>query len=112
VLPKSTQSDTVGLLKQILWDAEKNAHLHEERGVCFEDVLLALERGALLDLLDHPNQAKYPGQKMMIVEIGDYAYLVPYVEAEDYLFLKTVIPSRKATREYLPRKGVDRETDH
>jgi hypothetical protein len=98
-------------LKQILWDVDKNALLHQERGVCFEDVLLALERGALLDRLDHPNQAKYPGQKMMIVEIADYAYLVPYVETEGYLFLKTVIPSRKATRQYLLRKGVDHETD-
>ena len=112
VLPKSTQSDILRPLKQILWDAEKNAHLHEERGVCFEDVLLALERGALLGLLDHPNQARYPGQKLMVVEIADYAYLVPYVEAEEYLFLKTVIPSRKATRDYLPRKGADHETDH
>ena len=97
-------------MKQILWDAEKNALLHHQRGVCFEDVLLALERGALLDRLEHPNQAKYPGQKMMVVEIAEYAYLVPYVETEEYLFLKTVIPSRKATRQYLPRKGVDHET--
>jgi hypothetical protein len=98
-------------VKEFSWDAEKNALLHEERGVCFEDILVALERGALLDVLEHPNQAKYPGQKIMVVEVAEYAYLVPYVENGDQLFLKTVIPSRKATREYLPRKGVEHETE-
>ena len=76
-------------MKQILWDTDKNSTLHRERGVCFEDVLLALERGALLDRLEHPNQGKYPGQKIMVVEIEQYAYLVPYIETEAYLFLKT-----------------------
>jgi uncharacterized DUF497 family protein len=110
LLPKSTQSANLLLVKQILWDVDKNSTLHRERGVCFEDVLLALERGALLDRLEHPNQSKYPGQKIMVVEIEQYACLVPYVETEDYLFLKTVIPSRKATKQYLSQKGVDDET--
>jgi hypothetical protein len=73
-------------------------------------VLHALERGALLDRLEHPNQGKYPGQKIMVVEIGHYGYLVAYIETEDYLFLKTVIPSKKATKQYLSQKGVNVET--
>ena len=109
-MPKGTQSNNLIILKQILWDTDKNSTLHRERGVCFEDVLLALERGALLDRVEHPNQRKYPGQKIMVVEIVQYAYLVPYIETEDYLFLKTVIPSRKATRQYLSQKGGEHET--
>jgi hypothetical protein len=98
-------------VKQILWDYDKNTVLRKDRNVCFEDVLFALERGDLLDRLDPPNQAKYPGQKMMIVKIADYAYLVPYVEAEEYIFLKTIIPSRKATQKYLSSQGGIHETD-
>ncbi len=97
-------------MKQIVWDADKSSTLHRERGVCFEDVLLALERGALLDTLEHRNQRKYPGQTIMVVQVEHYAYLVPHVEADEYLFLKTVIPSRKATRQYLSDMGVDDET--
>ena len=98
-------------MKQILWDTDKNALLLQERGVCFEDVLLALEKGTLLDNLEHPNQEKYPGQRMLIVEIAKYAYLVPYIETDEYLFLKTVIPSRKATRKYLGGQGDTDEAD-
>jgi hypothetical protein len=96
-------------VKQILWDTDKNALLLRERKACFEDVLLALERGALLDRLDHPNQERYPGQRILVVEINEYAYLVPYVETDEYLFLKTIIPSRKATRDHLGKKGTDHE---
>jgi len=98
-------------VKQILWDSDKNAALRKDRGVCFEDVLFALERGDLLDRLVHPNQAKYPGQQMLIVKIADYAYIVPYIEAEEYLFMKTIIPSRKATRKYLGSHGDTNEAD-
>ena len=98
-------------MKQILWDSEKNATLRRDRAVCFEDVLFALERGDLLDRLVHPNQAKYPGQQLLIVKITDYAYIVPYVETDEYLFLKTIIPSRKATRKYLQPHGDTDEAD-
>ena len=98
-------------LRQILWDTDKNAILLRERGVCFEDVLLALEKGALLDNLEHPNQERYPGQRMLVVEINEYAYLVPYIETDEYLLLKTVIPSRKATRKYLGGGGTRDEAD-
>ena len=98
-------------MKQILWDSDKNATLRRDRGVCFEDVLFALDRGDLLDRLVHPNQAKYPGQQLLIVKIADYAYMVPYVETPEYLFLKTIIPSRKATRKYLSAHGDTDEAD-
>jgi hypothetical protein len=72
-----------------------------ERGVSFEDVLFALQSGRLLDDLVHPNNFKYPNQRMFVVKIDDYAWLVPYVENEGEIFLKSVIPSRKATKYYL-----------
>ena len=76
----------------------------EERGVCFEDVVLKIEMGEILDILDHPNKERYPGQRIFVVEIEGYAYLVPFVETEEEVFLKTVIPSRKATKKYLGRR--------
>ena len=65
--------------------------------------MVAIEAGGLLDILAHPNQAKYPGQRVLVVAYDDYVYLVPCVEDEDGFFLKTVIPSRKATRDYRHR---------
>lgn len=88
-------------MKQINWNAEKNQLLMSERGISFEDVLFALQAGRLLDDLVHPNNDKYLNQRMFVVEIDEYAWLVPYVENEDEIFLKSVIPSRKATRHYL-----------
>ena len=76
----------------------------------FEHVVVAVETGGLLDTTDHPNMAQYPHQKVMIVAINSYAYLVPYVEEEDYYFLKTVIPSRQATREKLGKGEPNAET--
>ena len=64
-------------------------------------IFLHIERGDLIDVIEHPNQSKYPNQQMLVVKIRDYAYLVPFIEDEDGKFLKTIIPSRKATREYL-----------
>ena len=83
------------------WNHEKNERLKAERGISFEQVILHIERGELIDVVEHPNQSKYPNQQMLIVKIEDYAYLVPFVEDEEGKFLKTIIPSRKATREYL-----------
>jgi len=88
-------------MKIFHWDNEKNEWLIKHRGVCFEQVVLLLEGQEILDVLEHPNQQKYPGQRIAIVRIDDYAYLVPYVQDGDDIFLKTIIPSRKATREYL-----------
>ena len=83
------------------WNHEKNKKLKAERGLSFEQVILHIERGDLIDVIVHPNQSKYPNQQMLIVKIKNYAYLVPFVEDEKGKFLKTIIPSRKATREYL-----------
>ena len=83
------------------WDFEKNVRLEAERGVRFEDVVYHIEHGRLLDVLEHPDQAKYPRQRIFVVEIEDYAYLVLFVEDANEVFLKTIIPSRKATKQYL-----------
>lgn len=88
-------------MKSINRNTEKNLVLKESRGVCFEDVVFFIERGDILDDYLHPDQQEYPGQRIMIVGIGNYAYLVPYVENEKELFLKTIIPSRKATQKYI-----------
>ncbi len=88
-------------MKTFAWNDEKNRLLKAERQVCFEDVVISIEMGFLLDVLEHPNQEKYKGQKIFVVWIDDYIYLVPFVESDDEVFLKTIIPSRKATRKYL-----------
>lgn len=75
--------------------------MKEERQISFEDVVFYISQGFLLDVLEHPNQEKYQGQKIFVVEIEEYAYLVPFIEGEQEIFLKTIIPSRKATRTYL-----------
>ncbi len=83
------------------WDNDKNELLKQSGGVCFEQVVLLMEKGEVLDNLEHPNQEKYPGQKIAIVMIEAYAYIVPYVESNDEIFFKTIIPSRKATNKYV-----------
>ena len=90
-------------MKPVRWNAEKSLSLKAERGVSFEEILSAISQGSLLAVLDHPNRAKYGHQKMLVVRIRDYAYLVPYVENENEIFLKSIMPSRKATREFLSR---------
>jgi predicted DNA binding CopG/RHH family protein len=69
--------------------------LRSERGVSFEEVVFHIERGDVLDIIEHPNQKRYRGQRVMVVQIGDYVYLVPCLDEEDYVVLKTIIPSRK-----------------
>lgn len=88
-------------MKSFRWSPEKNDVLKRERGVSFENVVVAIDAGGLLDVLAHPNIEKYPRQRVLVVSHDSYAYLVPFVEEADYIFLKTVIPSRKATRDYL-----------
>ena len=85
------------------WNDGKNDRLKEERGISFEDILYYIEKGEILDVVPHPLQVKYPGQKMFIVAIENYAYLVPFIETENGVFLKTIIPGRKATKKYLKR---------
>jgi uncharacterized DUF497 family protein len=88
-------------VKHYVWDPAKNEKLKRERGVSFEDVVFHIEAGDEVDLLEHPNQQRYPGQKISVVLIEGYAYLVPFVESETEIFLKTIILSRKASRQYL-----------
>ena len=86
------------------WNDAKSAVLKQERGVSFEDVVFHVAAGGLLDLLDHPNPEAYPGQRVMVVEIEGYAFVIPFVADGDVWFLKTIIPSRKMTKQYLGGK--------
>lgn len=88
-------------MKPFRWNSDKNAELQADRGITFEQVVVAIEAGGLVDVLAHPNPKKYPNQRILVVTWDGYAYLVPYVEEEEHFFLKTVIPSRKATRDFL-----------
>lgn len=88
-------------MKYFDWNLEKNAELWTERGIAFEDVVFFINHGGLLDTIEHPNKERYPNQRIFIVNIDDYAYLVPFVEDEKAIFLKTIIPSRKMTKKYL-----------
>ena len=88
-------------MKTFAWNSEKNELLKKERGISFEDVVLNIQLGFEVDIFEHPNQDRYPGQRISVVLIEGYAYLVPYVEDEDEIFLKTIIPSRKATKLYI-----------
>ena len=92
------------MTKPFRWDPDKNEQLIQERGVSFEQITIAVENGDLLQIVQHPNVEKYPRQKIMIVGIDGYAFLIPFVEEIDYLFLKTIIPSRKATRDFIVGK--------
>jgi uncharacterized DUF497 family protein len=88
-------------MKHYTWNPEKNKILKKERGVGFEDVVFHIEAGDEVDVLEHPNKERYPNQKISVVLIEGYAYLVPFVESEVEFFLKTIIPSRKATKLYV-----------
>ncbi len=87
-------------MKYFDWNLEKNEKLIKERGISFEEVLIAITENHLLDIIKHSGN-KYPNQKIFIVQINNYAYLVPFVEDEEKIFLKTIIPSRKATKDYI-----------
>lgn len=92
-------------MKSINWNTEKSVALKLSRGICFEDVIFFIERGDILDDYLHPSQKDYPGQRIMVINIANYAYLIPYVENDEELFLKTIIPSRKATQRYFGEKS-------
>ena len=92
-------------MKPFLWDPEKNQWLKRERGISFDQVVLHIEQGDLLDILEHPNPQKYPGQRILIVRLEAYVYLVPCLEMEDAVVLKTIIPSRKLTKQYSRKRS-------
>jgi len=97
-------------VKPFRWDPEKNERLKGERDISFEEIVLAVEEGGLKDVLVHPNQRRYTGQQVLVVSYRDYVFLVPSVEEDAYYFLKTIIPSRKATRDYLNADEPDEKT--
>ncbi len=91
-------------MRLITWSEPKNAWLKENRGVSFEQVAVLIEQGKTMDVFDHPDQDKYPGQKIAVVEIDHYALLVPFEVVGDEMILRTIIPSRKSTKKYLGGK--------
>jgi uncharacterized DUF497 family protein len=93
-------------MKPIAWNPDKNELLKTQRGISFEDVVCHMQAGDILDTFDHPSQERYPGQQVHAIAIEGYVYLVPFVESEDEVFLKTIIPSRKAMKRY---RGADDE---
>jgi hypothetical protein len=91
-------------MKYFDWNTIKNIKLMAERGICFEDIVAALGDGRWLDTVNHPKQSSYPGQKILIVEVNNYVFLVPFVEDNEKIFLKTIYPSRKFTIKYIERR--------
>lgn len=88
-------------MKYFAWNFEKNEELIRERGISFERILYHIDKSDIIDVIEHPNKSTYPNQRMFIINIDNYAYLIPFVENDTEIFLKTIIPSRKATRKYI-----------
>ncbi len=88
-------------MRTFKWNTEKNEVLAKERGITFEEIVETIESGAKVIEVDHPNKKKYPNQRILIVDVSGYAYMVPYVQDGNEYFLKTIIPSRKATKKHL-----------
>ena len=84
------------------WNPEKNAFLEREREIGFEEVVFHIQNGDVLAILKHPHPERYPNQKIIVLNVEGYVYLVPYAKEQGKRFFKTIIPSRKATRKYLP----------
>ncbi len=97
-------------MKPFRWDPDKNERLKAGRGISFEEIVAAVEEDGLKDVLIHPNQQRYRGQVVLVVAYRSYIFLVPSIEEETHYFLKTIIPSRKATRDYLGTGDADEET--
>ena len=91
-------------MKYFDWAISKNEQLKQERDISFEEVAILIEEGKVLKIIKHKNKEKYPNQKVFIVNIGNYAYLIPFIEDEEKIFLKTIIPSRQATKKYIINK--------
>ncbi|MGA2295999.1 MAG: toxin [FCB group bacterium] len=97
-------------MKNYNWNIAKNVLLKIERNISFEEIINYLDNGYLIDTIENPNQEKYTGQKMFVININEYIYLVPFVENETEIFLKTIMPSRKATKKYLEDKKNENKT--
>ena len=104
MLPHECKRHTLCYNKQMKsydWNREKNEILRNDRGISFEEIVFHIENGDELDVYPHPNQERYPNQLISVVAVNNYAYLVPYIESEEGIFLKTIIPSRRATKRYI-----------
>jgi uncharacterized DUF497 family protein len=88
-------------MKYFDWSSDKNEELIKDRGISFEGVVFCIMHDGLFDIIEHPNKSKYPNQRIFIVDIDRYVYIVPFVEDDEVVFLKTIIPSRKMTKQYL-----------
>ena len=89
-------------MQKFRWNEDKNLKLKLDRDITFEEIVFAIKKGYLLDDINHPKRAN---QRLLIVNINDYAYIVPYAqETNNTIFLKTIIPNRKATKKYLKSK--------
>jgi uncharacterized DUF497 family protein len=97
-------------VKYFTWNDAKNEKLKADRGIGFEEIVFLIGQGHVLDILEHPNQQRYGGQRIFVVQRDDYVYLVPFVEDDKLIALKTIIPSRKATKQYLGKEPDDHET--
>jgi uncharacterized DUF497 family protein len=102
-MPGSLQGPDAGR-KRITWNPAKNDQLKRERGIAFETIAYYLDQAQVLAVTAHPNPERYPNQRLFVFQINDYIYLVPFVESDTEIFLKTIIPSRKATRAWLGRR--------
>lgn len=92
-------------MKPFEWSKTKNEWLKKERGISFEEIVNALNEGNMVDTYDHPNSERYPNQKVFVMNIDEYAYLAPFVEDDEKIFLKTIFRSRRATKKYIRQKG-------
>lgn len=94
-------TNIIRFMKRFAWNAEKNDYLKAAHGIAFEDIVAYIQSGLVLAVLDHPNKKRYPNQQVFIISINDYAWVVPFVESNTEIFLKTAMPSRKMTKLYL-----------
>jgi uncharacterized DUF497 family protein len=95
-------------VKYFNWNNEKNEDLIKQRGISFEEVVFSIMHDGLLDVIEHPNKSKYPDQNIFIVNIDEYVFLVPFIEDDEIIFLKTIVPSRKMTKKYLEDKNENK----
>src|SRR6266850_4662021 len=109
VLVRHTLCYTNRSVKYFTWDDAKNEKLKADRGIGFEEIVFLIGQGHVLDILEHPNQQRYGGQRIFVIQRDDYVYLVPFVEDDKLIALRTIIPSRKATKQYLEKEPDDHE---
>lgn len=93
-------------MKFMAWDPDKNERLKWERRISFEEVIDAIIDEQVIGRFPHPNQERYPRQQIYVVALDEYVYIIPFVEDEEKIFLKTIYPSRKFTKKYIEKGGI------